>query len=200
MVEERQAGFTLVEMLVCLALAALIGTLLVNAVRITGTASAAMSRAAAAEEVQSVRDHLRHTLGSLARRRAEGARPALLGGPGALSAVIGPDRSVERPAELVVALAAIDRADGGYDLVERRAAPDAPPEDAPDARREVLLERVAGLAIRYFGAPAEGMRPGWHAAWASPDRQPTLLEIEVTFAAADRRRWPPLLVALGDRP
>ena len=48
MVEARragsgQAGFTLVEMIVCLALAALIGVLLVNAVRITGSASSAVT-------------------------------------------------------------------------------------------------------------------------------------------------------------
>lgn len=199
MAEDREAGFTLVEMLVCLAVAALIGTLLVNAVRISGIASAAIARATAAEEVQSVRDHLRRTLGSLARRRAEGERPALLGGPAALSARIGPDRSVARSAELVIALATVARADGGYDLVERRAAPDAGSAEN-GGRPEILLERVAGLAIRYFGAPSRNVRPGWHAAWAAPDRQPTLLEIEVAFEAADRRRWPPLLVALGDRP
>lgn len=199
MAEDREAGFTLVEMLVCLALAALIGTLLVNAVRISGTASAAIARATASEEVQSVRDHLRRTLGSLARRRAEGARPALVGGPAALTAVIGPDRSVARPAERIVGLAAVARADGGYDLVERGAATEAS-SGAAGERPEILLERVAGLAIRYFGAPAENGRPAWHAAWTAPDRQPTLIEIEVAFEAADRRRWPPLLVALGDRP
>lgn len=209
MAEERQAGFTLVEMLVCLALAALIGTLMVNAVRVSGTASSAVARAVEAEEVQSVRDHLRRTLGSLARHRPEGARPALIGEPAAVSAVIAPDRSVERAAELIVTLAAVARGDGGYDLVARSAAAEAAPDalrgmvaDAgpSEARAEILLEGVAGFAIRYFGAQARGARPGWHAAWAAPDRAPTLLEIEIAFAAADRRRWPPLLVALGDRP
>ena len=46
--DARQAGFTLVETLVCLALAGLIGVLLLNAVRIAGGASAAAARAAGA--------------------------------------------------------------------------------------------------------------------------------------------------------
>ncbi len=106
-IDGGQAGFTLVETLVCLALAGLIGVLLLNAVRIAGGASAAASRASAAEEVQSVRDHLRRTLGSLAQRRRDGSRPTLAGGPDGLVAVLAPDRTLERPTERAAALSLV---------------------------------------------------------------------------------------------
>lgn len=192
----REAGFTLVETLVCLALAGLIGVLLVNAVRVAGSASTAAGYARGAEEVQSVRDHLRRTLGSLARRRTDGSRPTLLGGPDGLTAVIEPDRTLERTTELVVTLARGAGTERGPTLVESRALP----ERAAGARGEVLLAGIGGFGIRYFGALADGARPGWHPVWPRPDRQPSLVEIQVAFPPTDRRRWPPLLIALDGRP
>lgn len=198
--DRREAGFTLVEMLVCLALASLIGVLLVNTVRTAGTASVAVASAIRAEDVQSVRDHLRRTFASLARRRLDGRRPPLRGGPDGLTAVIGADASLERPEEIAVTLSGIPRTDGTIDLVESRRPSDAAPGAGSGPRTEVLLDRLVGFEIRYFGPKADGAPPGWHAAWIRADRPPTLMEISVVYGSQDRRRWPPLLVALGDRP
>ena len=191
-----QAGFSLVETLVCLALAGLIGVLMLNAVRIAGGASAAAGRATSAEELQSVRDHLRRTLGSLAQRRPDGSRPTLRGAPDGLVAAIAPDLTLERPTELAVALVRVPGRDGAYDLLESRTETEAPPGPGAAPRGEVILGRIAGLGIRYFGPPSDGARPLWLPAWSRPDRQPVLLEIQVAFPPADRRRWPPLLIAL----
>ncbi|MBY0296791.1 MAG: prepilin-type N-terminal cleavage/methylation domain-containing protein [Methylobacterium sp.] len=196
----RQAGFTLVETLVCLALAGLIGVLLLNAVRVAGGASAVAGRAVGAEDLQSVRDHLRRTLGSLAQRRPDGSRPTLRGGPDGLVAVVAPDQTLERPTELAVALARVPGRDGADDLLERRTEAQALPGQPALARSEVVLQRIAGLGIRYFGAPSDGARPLWHTAWSRPDRPPTLIEIQIAFPPADRRRWPPLLIALDGTP
>lgn len=197
---DREAGFTLVETLVCLALAGLIGVLLLNAVRIAGGASAAAARAAGAEEVQSVRDHLRRTLGSLAQRRADGSRPTLRGGPDGLVAALAPDQTLERPTELAVTLARVPGRDGTFDLVESRAEVEGLPGQPPAPRSEVILGRIAGLALRYHGAPSDGARPAWSPAWSRPDRPPLIVEIQVAFAPADHRRWPPLLIALEAGP
>ena len=204
----RQAGFTLVETLVCLALAGLIGVLLLNAVRIAGGASAAAVRAAGAEEVQSVRDHLRRTLGSLAQRRPDGRRPTLRGGPDGLVAALAPDQSLERPTEIAVTLAQVPsqvpsqvpRGGGAFDLVESRSEAEALPGQPMAARREAILGRIAGLGLRYYGPSAEGARPIWLPAWSRPDRPPLLVEIQVTFPPADSRRWAPLLIALDAGP
>ncbi|WP_162561344.1 prepilin-type N-terminal cleavage/methylation domain-containing protein [Methylobacterium terrae] len=195
-----QAGFTLVETLVCLALAGLIGVLLLNAVRIAGGAAAAAAHAAGTEEVQSVRDHLRRTLGSLAQRRPDGRRPTLRGEPDGLVAVLAPDQTLERPTELAVTLARVPAPDGSVALRETRAEAEALPGRTAGPRGEAILGRIAGLAIRYYGAPADGARPAWLPAWSRPDRPPLLVEIKVAFPPADRRRWPPLLIALEAGP
>ncbi|MGX7703358.1 prepilin-type N-terminal cleavage/methylation domain-containing protein [Methylobacterium sp. Gmos1] len=202
-VAARQAGFTLVETLVCLALAGLIGVLLLNAVRIAGGASAAAARAAGAEEVQSVRDHLRRTLGSLAQRRPDGRpdgrRPTLRGGPDGLVAALAPDQTLERPTEIALTLAQVPTGGGAFDLLESRSEAEAPPGQAA-ASHEAILGRIAGLALRYYGAPADGAAPLWLPAWSRPDRPPLLVEIQVAFPPADSRRWPPLLIALDAGP
>ncbi|TNC15850.1 general secretion pathway protein GspJ [Methylobacterium terricola] len=195
-----EAGFTLVETLVCLALAGLIGVLLLNAVRIAGGAAAAASRAAGAEEVQSVRDHLRRTLGSLAQRRPDGRRPTLRGGPDGLVAALAPDQTLERPTELAVTLSRVPGRDGAFDLRESRTEAEIMPGQPAALRAEVILGRIAGLVLRYYGAPSEGARPVWLPAWSRPDRQPLIVEIQVAFPPADRRRWPPLLIALDSGP
>ncbi|WP_342163896.1 hypothetical protein [Methylobacterium sp. SD21] len=193
-----QDGFALVEVLVSLALAALVGVLLIETVRVAGRTSAAVAAAEGSGQVRAVRDHLTRTFGSLASRHMDGTQPVLQGGPDGLSAAIAPDRAVERPAELVATLAGIPRGDGGFDLVERRIPLETLQGTAATARSEVLLERVAGLGLRYFGAPAKGMPATWAEAWARRDRQPDLIEVRVAFAPADARRWPPLLIATGD--
>lgn len=200
MAEGREAGFTLVEMIVCLALASLIGLLMLGTMRAAGTASATAALSAGAEDVQTVRDHLRRTLGSLARRRIDGSGPSLLGRPDGLHAALGADRTLERGLELAVSLASVPRAEGVFDLVETRSPLEPEPGGAPWRQSEVLLDGVAGVGLRYFGQTTDGAPPAWQTVWLRADRLPVLVEIQVLFAPADRRRWPPLLVALGDRP
>lgn len=195
-----QDGFALVEVLVSLALAALMGVLLVETVRIAGRTSAAVAAAEGTGQVQAVRDHLRRTLGSLAGRHMDGTLPVVQGGPEALSAAIAPDRSLERPTEIVASLAPAPRPDGSADLVERRLPLETLQGMAATARTEVLMERVAGVGLRYFGAPAKGLPSSWLTAWTRADRHPDLIEVQVAFLPGDRRRWAPLVIATGDRP
>ncbi|MFD1304168.1 prepilin-type N-terminal cleavage/methylation domain-containing protein, partial [Methylobacterium marchantiae] len=113
------AGFTLVEMLVALALAALIGVMLAQALSLTGTIAGVSARFAGAEEVQAVRDHLRRTLGDLAGRRPDGTLPPFAGGSDGLSGLLAANRDVERDAEQRLDLRAVPGA-AGLDLVEGR--------------------------------------------------------------------------------
>lgn len=197
--EGREAGFTLVEMIVCLALASLIGLLMLGTMRSAGTASAIAAHAAGTEDVQAVRDHLRRTLGSLARKRMDGSGPSLQGRPDGLRAALGADRTLERSTDLALDLVSLPRADGGFDLVESRSPLEPELGTAPLRQSEILLDGVAAVVLRYFGASAKNTPPTWQPVWVRADRLPILVEIQVVFAPSDRRRWPSLLVALGDR-
>jgi general secretion pathway protein J len=65
----------------------------------------------------------------------------------------------------------------------------------------VLLDRIAGLRLRYFGVqgqsgPADRL-PRWDTVWRRTDRLPALVEVTVEFPATDTRRWPALILPLG---
>lgn len=197
--DARDAGFTLVEMLVGLALAALIGVMLSQALSLTGTLAGVSARFAGAEEVQAVRDHLRRTLGDLAGRRPDGTLPPFTGGPDGLSGTLAANRDVERDAEARLDLTAVPGA-GGLDLVEGRRPVQALATETGAPMPERLLGGLASLELRYFGSPAPKQPPQWLAGWSRRDVRPDLVEIRVGFRPGDRRRWAPLLVPVAVRP
>ena len=59
----------------------------------------------------------------------------------------------------------------------------------------VLLNGIAGIGIEYFGRSEEEERPSWRETWDHEKTPPDLIRLRVAFAAADRRRWPELVVA-----
>lgn len=199
MAETDEAGFTLVEMIVALAMTALIGLLLIQTLQATGLITRNAKRLAAQEEVQLVRGHLRSTLASAVRRRRDGARVPFLGQDGRLVATIGANGEAERVSEMQLDLAAAASPDGtGLALVEHTRTASS---DEGTAQSEVLLERIAGLRLRYFGVPGQaGMpdwQPRWVTTWSRKDRLPVLVEVTVEFPVADSRRWPALILPLG---
>lgn len=199
MAETDESGFTLVEMVVSLAVTALIALLLIQSLQATGLITRRAQRLAAQEEVQLVRGHLRRTLASVVRRRRDGQRVPFLGQDGLLTATIAANDEAERVSEMRLDLAAAASPDGtGLALVEHtRTASD----DAGTEQSEVLLDRIEGLRLRYFGVPGQaGMsdwQPRWVTTWARKDRLPVLIEVTVDFPAADARRWPALILPLG---
>ncbi|HVB18128.1 MAG TPA: prepilin-type N-terminal cleavage/methylation domain-containing protein [Stellaceae bacterium] len=60
--------------------------------------------------------------------------------------------------------------------------------------RTVLLEGIQRLQLAYWGAPANGERPGWQARWESQEA-PQLIRVRLIFARGDRRQWPDLIAA-----
>jgi general secretion pathway protein J len=197
--ETDEAGFTLVEMVVSLAVTALIGLLLIQSLQTTGLITRNAKRLAAQEEVEHVRGHLRSTLAGVVRRHRDGQRVPFLGQDGRLMATIGANEEAERVAAMQLALAVAASPDGtGLALVEqtRTASSDAAAEQS-----EVLLDRIVGLRLRYFGVPGEAgvpdWQPRWVATWTRKDRLPVLVEVSVDFPAADSRRWPALVLPLG---
>jgi hypothetical protein len=63
------------------------------------------------------------------------------------------------------------------------------------AEGRALLTGVAGIALRYFGAPRAGGAPGWQAEWREATVLPQAVEISLVFAEGDARHWPTLTVA-----
>lgn len=60
----------------------------------------------------------------------------------------------------------------------------------------VLIEGIEAASFSYYGALDAGRKPGWHDEWTDPARLPTLVALQVTFPEGDRRPWPELVIAL----
>ncbi len=67
---------------------------------------------------------------------------------------------------------------------------------AAETQAHLLAGQIAGLDIRYFGDLDDGAGAKFHDQWAHPSRLPRLVAIAVRFADADRRVWPLLSVAI----
>ncbi|THD60622.1 type II secretion system protein J [Phenylobacterium sp.] len=192
------AGFTLVEMLVSLALMGLAAVMLLEGLQSAQRLWAGeASRTARGETIEAVQAGL--------RARLEHLRPVThFDGSASFADVDGGDRELvfvappadaERPsAARRYRLALNDRGDlllGSTD-VGAEADPNGVPGGA--YRDQVMLRDVQALSISYYGPGGGGGAPQWWSDWKHREAPPDLVKIKAELKAGDRRVWPELIV------
>jgi len=189
-----ERGFTLVELLVSLAITGAAAGLLVAALG-TGrnVAGRLEGRAAAGETVAAAQDILRERIERLlpdtgGTDGTGAAGQAETVGTAGRFTFIAP-AALNRPGEGMQRFSLALGRDGTLDLA------------ATDARRTVaswrvdpLIGNVAALDLAYYGAAVDGAGPRWQAAWVGRADPPTLVRVRVRFGAGDARSWPDLLI------
>lgn len=194
----RSAGFTLLEVLVALALLGILSLTLVTLARTTADASAAMrARFAETASLQTAR--------SLLRERIARALPVTFGGPRAPAlAFAGDSRRLRllaaeppygRPAGLMAWEFALEEVPEGT-RIEVRVAPAAMRSDPlaglAESRWRPLATFPGRLRFAYLGVPGEAEGGDWVPRWQEPGYLPRAVRIE----AGQGRGWPPLIVPL----
>lgn len=187
---KAQAGFTLLELLVALAVLGLLVTGLAEGVRFGAVAwQVAQRGGTGATELEPADRALRRLIAE--------ADPA--GGPQgftgfahtlAFATRLPAALAAGAPPEVEVGLGV----DARHRLVLRwTAAPHARPlAPRPVPRETVLAEHVAALDLAYARPPAEG--GGWVASWSAA-RPPLLVRLALRFAEGDARHWPDIIAA-----
>jgi general secretion pathway protein J len=171
----REAGFTLLELLVALAVLGFIVLGIAQGLRLGTSAWQRQARDQAwQEQVSTTERLLRHML-EQARPGTAGGAPPLRGGSDRLLFTSAPPGGAEVAAAL--GLAPPDR------LVLRWNSGDQPQE-------RVLVEGLAGLELSYW--PAAPAPAGWRRDWAGP-ALPALVRLRLKFADP-ARTWPDLVV------
>jgi len=198
----RQAGFTLVELLVAMTLLAFLSITLFGGLRFGARSwEAVVDSSAERDRIASTQTFLRDRLGQLTLPGA--ARLRQFDEDGRLDG--GPER-LEFTAPWLSALSlgglyrfTLWREDNGDGRLMLRwqpadADPDALDELGDLAGERVLLDGVAGLRLSYYGAADEDAEPEWLDQWESPGAPPRLVRVRLAFADA-RRVWPDFVVA-----
>lgn len=194
----RQRGFTLMELLVSLALLGLLASLIAGGLR-TGQRvwergdrrDQMVDRVAAAQRL--LRARLERAAVQPPSAVSDGSVD-FTGMPAQLS-FVAPPPDDEAPGTLRLYTLALR--DGSLILSSVNTAWRGQRE-APQ-RSLTLAEGVQALELAYFGAPAQstGAPAGWQQQWRRRSTLPAAIRIRLRFSADDARRWPDLVIRPG---
>lgn len=185
---QREAGFTLVEMMVVLAVAGLLATLSLELLRFgMGSWHRVTARSDGQERLAAVQSLIRRELTAASPRMIVQARETRLAFEGAPDSV-----AFEAPLPIALGIA-------GAAQVRLAAEPDGDGQrlvmtwrqgDAAPWRRSVLLRGLRRIAWRYAG-------PGtaWQADWRQAKTLPAAIRLDVELPPGDLRAWPGLVAA-----
>ena len=185
-------GFTLIEMLVALALMGMIAVILITSLQLGGhTWQRVMRAAGSTEDIAQAQEILRLRLSSLYpddRPAGEISKPAFLisNGTSLVFSAAAPEATANGILRYQIGVSASSGA------LEIRSWSDQQGRSPIDSRAEALLPHVVRFAVQFWLKP-EATPGRWVDRWES-NKLPQLIRIDVTFAANDRRRWPPLYI------
>lgn len=187
-------GFTLVELLVALALAGIVMVLLTDELRL---ASLGFDRINHKSEQLSVRrdveDLLRRELGSAVAAPLVASELPFTGGPQSMKFLSLSDDGGPGIYRVELDLQA-QGGDRRLMLTRRLVEPAA----GRQIERTVLASRVRGFKAFYFGAPAPNADPRWLDRWADTRYPPSL--VRIFFDAGGEANAPPMTIRVWGAP
>ncbi|HSF94344.1 MAG TPA: prepilin-type N-terminal cleavage/methylation domain-containing protein [Thermohalobaculum sp.] len=201
--KHRQAGFTLVELLVAMTLLAFLSLSLFGGLRFGARSwDAVVGSSAERDAIASTQTFLRARLSEMTAPSPDRPDPE-----DEIGRLGGSETSVEFTAPWLSALSLgglyrftlwhDDEEDGRLML---RWQPDEAIEDSGEdlgdlVGERVLLDGVSDVALSYYGITDEDDQPDWRDRWENPERPPQMLRLELEFADAGVV-WPAFIVAL----
>jgi general secretion pathway protein J len=198
--DPREAGFTLIELMVAFALMGLLIMIMGGGVRFgVRVWEASQLRADAMGEIQAIRGFMRErTLAMRPVRQAGADRSqkaiAFQGSARDMEFVTLMPSYVTRGGLYHVAFGVSD--DGASDAITMRWWPYGGGQTGPGTGQRRLMEGIKELKISYFGNPENTGDDRWQDTWSESATLPRLVSIKLAFPEGDHRVWPELMVAL----
>ena len=194
-----QAGFTLLEMIVALAVLGFLAVLLAGSLQFGARLWDSQDRRiAGGAGLDAVHGVLRAMIQNaqplpLVGLGQRGAAAYMLGAPGTLDFVAEMPESIGRAGFCDVALV-LER-DGRLALRWRRHSRDGRLAAAEAVAESELLRNVAALELAYFVRADDRQPAHWEKTWVRPGTLPDLVRVHVRFPPGDRRMWSDVVVA-----
>lgn len=189
-------GFTLVELLVGMAVFALMAGLVLGGVRLgIKSWNAAAARSTEVDEIRVVHALLRRQLASalpLATSRAGGWNLVFEGDAKSVTFVSELPGYVSGGGVQLVTLELVEGAEG--QALRMRWHPLHALDTAAPGDEALLAENLEGLRLEYFGARTRNALPEWRDSWRDSRAMPQL--VKLTLEREDGAAWPDLVVAL----
>jgi type II secretory pathway pseudopilin PulG len=183
----RAGGFLLVELIVALALTAIVTLLLLEGIHIASRGLDRVSHGAEALEARrSLEELLRRALASVAPLPVTVDGPPFVGRPTSLSFLSLFEDS--GPGLYRVEIALETQGAERWLVLNRRYADTA----AGPPQRSVLARHVGTFRLAYFGATAPNEDPAWHDEWPAAVVPPLLVRIGVDLG--DGLARPPIII------
>jgi prepilin-type N-terminal cleavage/methylation domain-containing protein len=203
--ERADAGFTLLELLIALALLATLTVMLTSAIYGGRQLLTLVEREAAEPSIAVTQAYLRKTIRAmrpLRRSNLSADGPLIDGRSDSLHLVTGyaPDGMHAGDYEAVLKLVPSDKPKSFHlTEVRRLFRPGASNQVLANASPEksiVLLRDVSGLHVSYFGSQKNLEAPAWARTWQSGLSLPAIVSIEISYTDVDRKIGVPLIVII----
>jgi general secretion pathway protein J len=197
-VPRARTGFTLLEMLVVLAVLGLLVVGLTQGVRASLTLWHAQTRRLGETgELDAGARILRTLLSGISAPPSGGIAPS----PAGSTEIKGGPDSLAFIGDLPTGLGTTRRANITLELRQGRLVLRWTPRrheltsvPAPEPIETEVIRGVDRLDLAYWGSPSPDQPAGWQAQWDGPEI-PELIRLRLGFAKGDRRRWPDLIAA-----
>lgn len=190
-------GFTLIEILVALALMAMIATILIVSLEIGGHTWQRVTRTTdRIDEIMLAQTILRDQLSAIypdQRHRSGTNADHFLSSDGSQIEFLGTAPLAQSDGIWRYHLQ-LEQPSGTLTLRSRRDPRNLSAGANSDWSKEPLLRSVASVTIHFLHESGESAAQ-WIEQWNDPRALPRLIRVEVTFAPSDSRRWPPLYVS-----
>ena len=196
----RARGFTLLELMIGLALLGLIMTLIFAGMQLSfrswDAAEAASEKSNRMRLVQALLGRELAAVYPYRWKNSDDMNIAFVGARDSLRFVSStPARAGQRGLNLVELF--LDRSDRELRLLMRRQIPTSEQRDFERLEQEesmVLLDHLEGAAFEFYGSDTPAGKSSWRDRWEDPQRLPRL--VRVSLRSPGSPPWPELVVAL----
>lgn len=201
----RDAGFSLVEMLVALALLALIAVVIISAIQSASQSIRRLDQDGPQQALLAARQFFTQLFASARPVQwpltVEGQERQLLGAADSVAFVSdhAPTGQYQGVYETRIWLhQAQDKASGGNLVIEQRLyrrAADSGKLEFVQADPQILIANIASMKFQYLESNATEAAV-WKDHWAQANSLPRMIRIDIQFPKTDPRTWEPLYLEL----